>query len=288
MSRPHGHAQIDARYPRATAICDRCGRMVNHDRLQWQYDFQRGPRLFNLRILVCESCLDVPQQNGRTIVLPPDPVPIRNPRPENYVNADNPVSPLNWSPSDNFVPRSSLSGNIGTLVNNGGIDAAFYQAGKSSAVNSTSPTALFSPQTAALVNKRFEFCAALSVSDSSYGNTVGKYWNAYPSGVQVISPSTVAAIQHVVSGFTAYAPSDQPFLRAGATDWLFRGSDDGVNWTTISSGTTAGTDGEVLTVSTTIGAAYGYHQLALKGDGFSSVGVAGLSISVSDAASNDI
>lgn len=276
------------RAPRALAVCDRCGFMYNHDMLQWQWDWQRGPRLFNLRILVCQSCLDIPQESGRTIVLPPDPIPIRNPRPENYAVADNPVSPLGWSPTDLFAAApSSLGANIGNMVNNGGIDAAFSFAGQSSAFNSTSATALFSPHTAGVVNKRLEFCAALSVSNSSL-NTVGKSWNAVPSGINLTTPSTVATLQHTVSGFAAYAPNDQPFLRTGATGWVFQGSNDNLIWTTISSGATAGTVGEVLTAATTSGAAYAYHRFGLIGDGISSVGIAGLSIAISDAAPNDI
>lgn len=42
-------------------------------------------QLQNLRILVCtQTCLDVPQPQLRTIILPPDPVPVSNPRPELY------------------------------------------------------------------------------------------------------------------------------------------------------------------------------------------------------------
>jgi hypothetical protein len=276
------------RAPRATAICDRCGFMYNHDQLQWQWDWQQGPRLFNLRILVCPTCLDIPQESGRTIDLPPDPVPIANPRPENYALADNPVSPLGWSPLDNFIaPPSTAGANIGNLINNQGIDAAFNFVGQSSAFNSTSVTALFSPNTAGVVNKRIEYCAALSVSNSSF-NWVGKNWNAVPSGISATTPSTVATLAHTVSGFAAYAPNDQPFLRSGAAGWVFQGSNDSLNWTTISSGTTAGTAGEVLSATTTSAAAYPYHRFAVVGNGVSSVGIAGLSISISDAAPNDI
>lgn len=84
--RPHGRARVSARNPRAFAICDRCGFLMNHDRLQWQYDWA-GASLINKRILVCNSCLDVPQQQLRAIVVPADPVPIQNPRIQDYVAA---------------------------------------------------------------------------------------------------------------------------------------------------------------------------------------------------------
>ena len=51
--------------------------------MQWS-----GSQLQNLRLLVCDTCLDVPQQQLRSIVLPPDPLPVFNPRPENFA-ADN-------------------------------------------------------------------------------------------------------------------------------------------------------------------------------------------------------
>jgi len=53
--------------------------------LQWQYQFS-GVQLQNLRILVCRPCLDIPQIQLKTIVIPPDPLPVLNPRPENYDN----------------------------------------------------------------------------------------------------------------------------------------------------------------------------------------------------------
>lgn len=81
--RPHGTARVayvDATSPKAWAYCDRCDSVINHHRLAWQFDW-RGPRLQNLRILVCEKCMDKPQEQLRPRLLPPDPVPILNPRP---------------------------------------------------------------------------------------------------------------------------------------------------------------------------------------------------------------
>ena len=60
---------------------------MNHDRLQWQFDYA-GAGLINKRILVCSPCLDTPQNQLRAIVLPADPVPILNPRVENYAAAE--------------------------------------------------------------------------------------------------------------------------------------------------------------------------------------------------------
>lgn len=85
--RPHGRARVSSRNPHAFGLCDRCGFLYNHDRLSWQYEW-RGASLMNIRILVCETCNDVPQQQLRAIVVPADPVPIQNPRTQDYVTAE--------------------------------------------------------------------------------------------------------------------------------------------------------------------------------------------------------
>jgi hypothetical protein len=51
--------------------------------MKFQFQWQ-GFSLVNLRLLVCDRCLDVPQPQLRTIIIPPDPLPIYNPRPEQY------------------------------------------------------------------------------------------------------------------------------------------------------------------------------------------------------------
>ena len=81
----HGNfrAQVNTSNPESFAICDRCGELWSHNRLQWQWDWQ-GVQLVNLQILVCPTCLDVPFLPGKVILIPPDPVPIRNPRPPSY------------------------------------------------------------------------------------------------------------------------------------------------------------------------------------------------------------
>ena len=85
--RATGRASVSSRSPRSFAICDRCGFLMNHDRLQWQFDYA-GAGLINKRILVCSPCLDTPQNQLRSIVLPADPVPILNPRVLDYVAAE--------------------------------------------------------------------------------------------------------------------------------------------------------------------------------------------------------
>jgi hypothetical protein len=55
--------------------------------LRWQFDY-RGRTLQNLRILVCEICLDIPQNQLRPRIIPPDPLPIANARTEQYNYAE--------------------------------------------------------------------------------------------------------------------------------------------------------------------------------------------------------
>ena len=84
--RPHGRARVSSRSPAAFAICDRCGGLSNHNRLQWQFDYA-GNGLINKQLLVCNYCLDVPQAQKRALFLSADPLPIVNPRIQDYVTA---------------------------------------------------------------------------------------------------------------------------------------------------------------------------------------------------------
>lgn len=79
------YASVSATNPQALGTCDRCGMTYQHNQLAFQYDW-RGARIQNLRILVCPGCTDTPQENGqRAILIPPDPVPIQNPRPDQHM-----------------------------------------------------------------------------------------------------------------------------------------------------------------------------------------------------------
>jgi len=84
--RPHGRAHVSSRNPQAFAICDRCGFLYNHVLLGWQFEFA-GSGLYNTKMLVCRHCLDVPQEQLKSINIPADPLPIMNPRTQDYVAA---------------------------------------------------------------------------------------------------------------------------------------------------------------------------------------------------------
>lgn len=79
-----GRARTNPKSPAAHSICDRCGFRYNFVDLRVQYEW-RGPILGPIgKIYVCDRCYDTPQENVRTIVLPADPVPIIDARPELY------------------------------------------------------------------------------------------------------------------------------------------------------------------------------------------------------------
>lgn len=82
-----GRARTSATSPQAHAICDRCGFRYNHVNLRWQYDW-RGASLMNIKLLVCNTCYDEPQAQLRAIVVPADPVPIVNPRIQDFAAAE--------------------------------------------------------------------------------------------------------------------------------------------------------------------------------------------------------
>lgn len=82
-----GRARTSIKRPQAFFVCDRCGIWGNRADGIWQYEW-RGTSLQNLWILVCHRCLDVPQEQLRAIQLPADPVPIWQPRVEQFEAAE--------------------------------------------------------------------------------------------------------------------------------------------------------------------------------------------------------
>lgn len=86
--RPHGRARVNPQSPESFGRCDRCSLWYNLNDLAFQFDY-RGLKLQNLGLRVCRRCLDKPSPQLRPIILPPDPVPVMNPRPENFAAAEN-------------------------------------------------------------------------------------------------------------------------------------------------------------------------------------------------------
>ena len=80
MSRPQSkYVVVDPNNPSGAAQCDRCGRWWQLSTLSWQMEWA-GVSLYNKRVLVCRLFYDIPQEQLRTIILPPDPPPLKNPR----------------------------------------------------------------------------------------------------------------------------------------------------------------------------------------------------------------
>ena len=74
--------KFDAKNPKGIAICDGCGFLVQHSHLREKKDYRGGSVPVGLSLYVCASCDDVPQPYYSRLLLRPDPVPLRNPRPD--------------------------------------------------------------------------------------------------------------------------------------------------------------------------------------------------------------
>lgn len=82
-----GRAKISSRNPTAAGVCDACQFVYQLSELRWQMAWS-GNRLVNLKQLVCRRCNDLPNQQLRAIVLPADPMPVMNPRVNNWQAAE--------------------------------------------------------------------------------------------------------------------------------------------------------------------------------------------------------
>lgn len=92
-------APTNIRQPAPVGLCRRCGFFFPLVQLVEQYEW-RGPSLGKILTRVCASnpgCLDVPQEQLRTIVIGPDPVPPFDPSPTFYAqqNAGGTTPPQN-------------------------------------------------------------------------------------------------------------------------------------------------------------------------------------------------
>jgi hypothetical protein len=134
--RATGRASVSTTNPRAFGICDRCGFLYNHHELQWQFDY-RGAALINIRLLVCETCLDVPQNQLRNIIVPADPTPIMNARTEDYPTASTDF----FSTVDNFrqISSASWTGSVVTLTLAGPLTLPPINVGSTIIVSNVSP-----------------------------------------------------------------------------------------------------------------------------------------------------
>lgn len=86
-------APLNITRPEPWAFCDRCNFQYLRSALQWQFDW-RGNALQNLRILVCPPCYDTPNEQFRPLIIGPDPVPVKDPRPGYQVEEMGPTDPV--------------------------------------------------------------------------------------------------------------------------------------------------------------------------------------------------
>jgi len=98
-----GRARVSLRHPQAMGECDRCGMWWSLTALQKQMQWA-GNNLADTGLLVCRECLDVPQAQFRSPILPQDPRPLVNTRPSYN------VTPV---PSVLGQPPPTTPGNLG-------------------------------------------------------------------------------------------------------------------------------------------------------------------------------
>lgn len=274
-----GRARVSVSKPEAWAICDRCGFLYNHVDLTWQFDWQ-GPRTQNLRKLVCRPCYDQPFEHHRTIILPPDPVPIANPRPEFYTAEENPDSlpATNWDPLS-IIPISTkalVSGNIGNMTMGAGVDGAFSGSNLKSILL---PSSIAVQSGTIVPSKRARRCALKIPSLAGMNNYVGQNWTAFPGAPKTNPPGPVPqATTLALVGVMIQAPSDQPFLAGSSAITMEIDGHNGTSWIPLVVFGSVGAAGETLSVSLPSsgqGAYYG-HRLVLNGDGTHAIAVATL------------
>jgi len=81
-----GRAVCNPEAPRAFGVCDRCGIWHNLFRLNYEHEWQ-GTQLVNLKFRVCPTCFTKPNPQLRARLMPQDPIPVRDPRPEQFLQS---------------------------------------------------------------------------------------------------------------------------------------------------------------------------------------------------------
>jgi len=79
-----GRASIDPGAPEAVGVCDRCGFLYSLRDLRYQPIYAGPTTLVTTRRVCTITCWDVPNEQLRTIRIPPDPMPVSDPRIENF------------------------------------------------------------------------------------------------------------------------------------------------------------------------------------------------------------
>lgn len=87
------------------STCDCCGMIVSGSELQWQMAYKGGPTPVKTGFLKCSRCLDGLNGQRKLLILPVDPAPFFNVRPENYA-----VDETNWMTTETEVIIDTESG----------------------------------------------------------------------------------------------------------------------------------------------------------------------------------
>jgi hypothetical protein len=113
---------INARDPKGVAVCDGCGFWTMHEHLVERKEYRGGTTPVGTGFFVCGVCDDVPNPYFSKIVLGPDPVPLKNARPENLTLDPEPmqfiVSDRNSQIITGVNPQDDTNAGYNFLVGN--------------------------------------------------------------------------------------------------------------------------------------------------------------------------
>src|SRR5271166_5678414 len=105
--RPHPkRTTLNIDQPDPWGTCDRSGFIGDHSRMKFQFQWA-GSALINTGILVHPDQYDVPSDFLRTLIIPPDPDPLFNARPEPYT-----IDETDWLVTDNSLILQTDSGTL--------------------------------------------------------------------------------------------------------------------------------------------------------------------------------
>lgn len=120
------YAKVNPQNPENWAQCDRCGFWRNGSDLVFQVQWA-GMSMYSDSALVCaDRCFDTPNEQLRTIVLPPDPPPVVDARVPNFSYEEFTTIQLQFSKTTHGL--SPWSGGPQTqLTNQNGLEVITYQ-----------------------------------------------------------------------------------------------------------------------------------------------------------------
>lgn len=109
-------ARVSRRSPSAWAICDFCGAQYNRSDLVPDMQYM-GTEIRPTGFLVCaRTCLDKPQPQQKAIRLPPDPLPVADPRVDNFPNGNFGFTQYNILRTENEPTGGLAGGGIGAFI----------------------------------------------------------------------------------------------------------------------------------------------------------------------------